>query len=317
MLTLFTMPKPFRGHSGIIQRNAIQSWLQLRPACEIILCGDDEGTADVAAEFGTRHVPEINRNEFGSPLLNSLFEKVQAVSRYDALAYVNADIILMSDFVETIKGIPKDVPFLILGQRWDLDITEPLDFSELEREPRLRRAIVERGVLHSHMGVDYYIFPKMLWVEIPPFAIGRTVYDNWLIYRARLSGARVIDATKLITCVHQNHERTYASVGLQGPMGETEFQEGKEARRNLKMAGGPSYLFTLKDANWVINANGLVRCPLTLERFSRHIETLPVLYPYLGPLLWPIKMWLLSRRITVGGIRRVQRLLASYSLSEK
>ena len=27
MLTIFTIPKPFIGHIGVIQRNAIMSWL--------------------------------------------------------------------------------------------------------------------------------------------------------------------------------------------------------------------------------------------------------------------------------------------------
>jgi len=37
MLTLFTIPKAFQGHTGVIQRNAIRSWTLLRPECEIIL----------------------------------------------------------------------------------------------------------------------------------------------------------------------------------------------------------------------------------------------------------------------------------------
>jgi hypothetical protein len=40
----------------------------LRPQWEIILLGDDEGTADTAEEFGTEHIAEIARNEFGTPL---------------------------------------------------------------------------------------------------------------------------------------------------------------------------------------------------------------------------------------------------------
>ena len=43
MLTFFTTGKPFRGHSGIIQRNALRSWLLLDPDVEVILFGDDEG----------------------------------------------------------------------------------------------------------------------------------------------------------------------------------------------------------------------------------------------------------------------------------
>ena len=73
MLTIFTVPKPFDGHIGIIQRNAIQSWRCLRPACEVILCGDEPGTAETAAALGTDRIPAVDRNEFGTPLLSSVF----------------------------------------------------------------------------------------------------------------------------------------------------------------------------------------------------------------------------------------------------
>jgi hypothetical protein len=53
MLTIFTIPKPFRGHIEVIQRNAIESWLRLRPQCEIILCGDDPGVAEAASEYSS------------------------------------------------------------------------------------------------------------------------------------------------------------------------------------------------------------------------------------------------------------------------
>jgi hypothetical protein len=90
MLTLFTIPKPFRGHIEVIQRNAIESWAQLRPRPEIILFGDDEGTAHVAKEFGISHIPQVARNEFGTPLLNDFFEQAQRVAGDDLLCYVNA-----------------------------------------------------------------------------------------------------------------------------------------------------------------------------------------------------------------------------------
>ena len=34
MLTLFTTAKPFKGHSAIIQRNALKSWTLLDPDIE-------------------------------------------------------------------------------------------------------------------------------------------------------------------------------------------------------------------------------------------------------------------------------------------
>jgi hypothetical protein len=43
MLTIFSTPKPFHGHSGIIQRNALKSWTLLHPDVEVILFGIEDG----------------------------------------------------------------------------------------------------------------------------------------------------------------------------------------------------------------------------------------------------------------------------------
>ena len=48
MFTFFTTAKPFRGHNGIIQRNALKSWMLLHPDAEVILFGDEEGVAGTA-----------------------------------------------------------------------------------------------------------------------------------------------------------------------------------------------------------------------------------------------------------------------------
>ncbi len=99
MLTIFTVPKPFRGHIGVIQTNAIQSWVLLRPECETILFGNEEGTAEVASMFGIRHFPDIERNEYGTPLVSSVFGIAQDIASHQLLCYVNADIMLTSDFL--------------------------------------------------------------------------------------------------------------------------------------------------------------------------------------------------------------------------
>ena len=99
MLTIFTTAKPFRGHIGIIQRNALQSWKALHPAVEIILFGADEGAADVAQELGLHHEPHVERNEHGIKRLDYLFARAQLIAKHDVLCYVNCDIILMQDSV--------------------------------------------------------------------------------------------------------------------------------------------------------------------------------------------------------------------------
>jgi len=273
MMTIFTVPKQFVGHIGIIQRNAIQSWLRLRPACEIILFGDDAGTGEVAKEFGIRHIPDINRNEYGTPLLDSAFEQAEQYAGYNLMNYINSDIIIMNDFLKAVSQLSLD-KYLMIGQRWDLDITELIDYNKPDWETSLRSITFEHGHLHPPSGVDYYLFSKGLFGKIPPFAIGRTTYDNWLIFKARFLDVPVIDATKIITSIHQNHERTYASVGLQGPSGETDLRKGIESKRNLELAGGNPCLFTLRDANWEFTPQGL-RKIVSSQHLYQHVVKLP------------------------------------------
>jgi len=256
MLTLFTIPKPFRGHMDVIQRNAIQSWTLLRPRCDILLFGDDLGVGAAAAEFGVRHVADIARNEYGTPLINDVFAQAERLAANSTLCYINADIIVMHDLIEAIARIRRS-RYLLLGQRWDLDLMVPWDFSQPAWDAKLRADVQLRGKLHSYMGVDYYVFPRELWGTLPPFAVGRTTYDNWLIWRARALGVPVIDATRVVTCIHQNHERTYSVLDRQSPDGGDDVTKGVEARRNLDLAGGRQHVFTLRNANWVLTRRAL------------------------------------------------------------
>lgn len=279
MLTLFTMPKTFKGHIDVIQRNAIRSWLALRPACEIILLGNDEGTAEVAHEFGLRHVSEISCNEYGTPLVSDVFEQAERAASHDLLCYVNADIILLSDFLPAVERVARHKRrFLVVGQRWDLDVFEPLDFSVADCESHLRQLVADRAVLHPPSGIDYFAFSGGLWEHIPPFAIGRTAWDNWLIYSARVRRAAVIDATPGIMAIHQNHDYRHVSGGFEGAW------NGPEAIRNREVAGDSRKWFTLLDANWLLTSRGLRRAR-SPEHLQRALRTLPLLHPRLHTVL--------------------------------
>jgi hypothetical protein len=41
MLTIFSVPKAFLGHIGVIQRNALVSWMRLGEEVQVILLGND------------------------------------------------------------------------------------------------------------------------------------------------------------------------------------------------------------------------------------------------------------------------------------
>jgi len=271
------MPKPFRGHIGMIQRNAIRSWILLRPTCDIVLLGDEEGTAETAREFGLHHIPFVARNEYGTPLINSIFEQAQAVSKHRLLAYVNADIILFNDFLSSARRIPFR-RFLMVGQRWDLRLEEPLNFSDPDWERKLRDRVRSEGILLNRSGIDYFAFTAGLWNEIPPFAIGRTAWDTWLIYGARARGAAVVDASDAVTIVHQNHDYSHVTDNVTGTAEMA--WHGPEAVRNVNLAGGDtSRFFNIDDATWELPERGFVRPVLSVERLMRHsrrLSTLPL-----------------------------------------
>lgn len=285
MLTIFSIPKALYGHFAIIQRNAIQSWLKLRPACEVILFGHDEGVAEVAAEFGIRHVPYVNCTEYGTPLLNSVFEIAQRIASYPLIAFVNADIILMSDFLPAVQRV-KGHQFLLTGRRWQLDLDEPLNFENPEWEPTLRTMVTERGILGREYSIDYVLFPKGLVKEMLPFAVGRPGWDTWLIYRMRTLGIPVIDATRVLTAIHQNHDYSHI------PGGDAKTYEGPEAKRNRILMGGGSHVFTLQDATWILTR--YCQWPaLTFGNLRRQLETLPIIFPQPGLWIRLYKIWLL------------------------
>ena len=279
MLSIFTIPKPFRGHSGVIQTNAIRSWLSLRPACEVILFGDDEGTAEVVAQLGIQHIPHVERNEYGTPLLDSVFSIAQDTASHQLMCYVNADIILMSDFLPAVQRVHK-YPFLIVGQRWDVELKEPVNFDGEQWEPWLRSHVANYGKLHPRTGIDYFVFPRGLYDYIPPFAIGRGGWDNWLIYRARSLKVPVIDATKAITAIHQNHDYSHI------PGGETTVWKGPERKRNRELTGRGERAFNLVYATWILTSQGMKRA-LSIRHLYFRICSVPVLVPrlhFLNPL---------------------------------
>lgn len=278
MITIFSTPKPFRGHFKIIQRNAIQSWLRLRPACEIILLGDDEGTAEVVAEFNLRHVADIACNEYGTPLVSALFATAEKEATHSTLCYVNADIMFMSDFIPAVQQAFKHKPrSLIVGRRWDLDVREPIEFSN-DWEAKAKDLIAKQGKLHAHTGIDYFVFPKGLFGELPSFAIGRPGWDNWLLYHTRARKIPIIDLTRMVRVVHQNHDYAHH------PKGKNGVWKGEEARYNWNLSGGYSYGCTLKDATHKLTRKGL-KLNLSPYYFYRCLVILSSRYSFLRPLI--------------------------------
>ncbi len=295
LLTIFSAPKPFtRPHIALIQRNAIRSWLALGPAVEVLLIGDEPGLAEVAAEMGVRHLPKVARNAQGTPLVSDIFAQARAAASAPYLCYVNGDIIFLPDFLQAVEAVVAQTPreFLLVGRRWDLDITEPLDFSP-GWEARLRTRARAQGQLHSPFGIDYFVFPRGAFAAMPTFAVGRSGWDNWMIYHARQQGWKVIDATEATTVIHQNHD--YAHL----PGGQPHYKL-EESQENIRLAGGPTRMFSIWEANYALKNGRLQRTWRPLATTLRSLER-AILSTDPNPNGW--------RRLLLRRIRRALRAL--------
>ena len=271
MLTLFTTPKAFRGHSRTIQRNALQSWLALRPRPEVIVFGEEEGTAEVTEEFGIRYVPTIKRNAHGAPLLH-IFELAQQIASHDLLCYVNADIMLMSDFATAVEAVrSRAQKFLMAGRIWRAYIADAWDFRDPHWETRLRSYVRHHGEQPPPPGnSDYFVFPRGLWTSMPPLAIGRGFWESWLIYEARRLRASVIDASSVVMAVHQNHDQSTYPHGLR--------RWRKEVDDNYRLVGEEVARFCLLDATHLLTDSGLKR-PFGVRCLVRRLDTATLFRP--------------------------------------
>ena len=242
LITLFSAPKPFTDpRIALIQNNAISSWTRLRDV-EVLLMGEERGLEEAAERHGVAHIRGVQRNDSGTPLISSMVRLARERSRSEILCIINADMMVMADFVEAgerMVGLKKR--FVLVSRRWDLDVQVPIQFTD-GWEERLRWAVREQGVLHRPAGSDFFLFPRMLYAELPPFAIGRAGWDNWMIYKARKEHWLVVDGTPSLTIVHQNHDYSYH------PEGEKGVWQGQEAQRNYELAGGWTHFCFISDA---------------------------------------------------------------------
>ena len=251
LLTLFTIPKPFDGHIGIIQHNALASWRRALPGADVLLFGAEHGVDEAARVYRARHVPDIPCNNFGTPRLDAVFRLAHQLARGPLLAYVNTDILLLPCFERAVKRVGF-ARFLLGGRRWDLNVSGPLDHAVADWDGALRRRAREEGALHPPAGSDYFVFTRDSGFDsLPPFVVGRPVWDNWLIHRALTLGLPVLDASAVVTVIHQNHD--YGHVAQR----RGHAWEGPEADANRALAGLGRNVPTLANATHVLTEEGI------------------------------------------------------------
>ena len=256
--TLFAVPMAFLADKDVKQRNALTSWTLLEPPPQVVLFGNEQGIADVAAEMEFIHLPRIERNGQGTPIVSDAFHQMgRLAAPSEVVCYVNSDIILLQDWADALVKVSGEFErFLMIGQRWDVNLDRPLLFRE-GWDKRLRHLVANQGELHGKGAIDYFAHRPGLYDQVPPFAIGRSAWDNWLVGHALDAGVEVVDASNSATVVHQDRR---GPPGAAEPILTDARLRERACNRALYDADRDQHGFTGKvsEAPWVMNAAGKI-----------------------------------------------------------
>lgn len=207
LFSIFSIPRGFIGHFDVIQRNAIKTWKTLSD--DILLFGLNEpGAVEAAAELDVS-LFSVARNSTGLPLINDAIYQARDLADNDILCMVNTDNILLSDLPPAIDFIQNQFDeFLMIGQRWNLRVTELLKFEE-DWESEIRQLVREQNDPEHLSAVDYLIWYGNFWRGLPSLAVGQKGYDNLLVYLANRENIPTVDISRVVTVIHQDHPPTF------------------------------------------------------------------------------------------------------------
>lgn len=241
MITIFATCKPFVGDDDWRQRNAIKSWLKITSS--IILFGDDQGTKQAAREFDCLYVPDVKCNEHDRPYVNDMFKRAQDIGHGVHFCYVNADN-MVKGLAEAFEHVGKKFPhFLFVGKRWDW--IYPVEVEGINEDWWGRH---RKGSLHNEWALEYFGFSKGLLRNLPEFLVGWPGWDNWVVLNTLRAEVPVVDVTKVVTCVHQKHERSWQND-----------RENPQHEWNLALAADllvPKARGSVEAATWILEEDG-------------------------------------------------------------
>jgi len=278
MITLFTTPKDFSGIFKVIQTNALNSWRSISHDIQIIILGNSYGSKDAANLINAEYVPDVKCSPEGTPLLSDLFDIAQKRAKYNILAYVNADIILPQNLLIEIDLLDnKFNRFLMVGHRWDMDVDQFIDFNKVVKRKIFWSSIKENSKKHECTGIDYFIFKKGMFPKLPEFVVGRWGWDNWLIWKARRHMVPVIDCSKNIIAIHQNHGYKYHNISS-----IEDSKKGPEAKSNIKLMNNKH--LNILDSTHLLSGKKIIK-KRDKESKIRYLHRLEKVFPEFSLLI--------------------------------
>jgi len=159
--------------------------------------------------------------------------------------------ILLNLFLSMLAAIQAPVIMMSQNRQDTKDrVRSELDFAG---DKPLRADQLPPGHPGHHTAIDVFVFNRGMYVDVPPLALGRAWFDQWLIKAALAQQLPVVDASIVAPVLHQNHDYSHVAGGAE------QVWRGKEPQENLRLYGSKPHSYTLLDVTHEIGADGSMR----------------------------------------------------------
>ena len=162
----------------------------------------------------------------------------------------------------------------MVGHRWDINLMDIVNFNDQKESEIFWKDAQKKSIKHACTGIDYFVFRKNSFTNLPDFAIGRPGFDNWILWNARRHFIPLIDVSNEVMALHQNHDyRVYTDPKL---FPDPDSLANKKLHQDRTL--------NLLDANYHF-MNGKIGKKKSKEFINRNLGKLPIIFPEFSFLL--------------------------------
>lgn len=243
-MIIFSSPKPRQAETEADQISSFRSWRRQFPNARICIFGDRSTWEDIILELGLEFAGRLPAGPVGGEDISFLFRKISDEAKDSLAIYLNSDILLndsASQVVSVLEKIPS--PWLASSRRCRVAAWQGPALKSKEQWEKFFTQVREGGQWGEAYSLDIFLFRGLCFADMPPFLIGHSGWDNWIIYSNRMKGINVIDVSADLSVIHCDHGYSYA----QGNSDPTR-RDGALEKYNQGKAGSEDKLFHLGHA---------------------------------------------------------------------
>jgi len=191
-------------HDSVL--NSLRSFEALVGADRVLILTEASECTEFTKSAGAFRCIDINMcrlNRFGMPTMPCIFDTLMREAKTQDLVFVNSDILLFEDFLESLDVAMSAEHYVMVGTRTDYLVE--LKLKSADEFAKIRCDSFHYGSRNGDYAIDYFAFSSM---RFPVFDVGYIVgnwrWDNALLKRFyELEGLVVFDSSYTAIAVHQ------------------------------------------------------------------------------------------------------------------